>query len=59
MTYKMDYDQFSFITIDGIALDDNLNELRDEDGAIFVVPEEDRDSFIVATTVDQFIERLL
>jgi len=59
MTYKMDYDQFRFITIDGIALDDNLNELRDENGAIFVVPEEDRDSFIVATTVDQFIERLL
>lgn len=59
MTYKMDYDQFSFITIDGIALDDNFNELRDENGAIFVVPEEDRDSFIVATTVDQFIERLL
>jgi hypothetical protein len=59
MTYKMNYDQFSFITIDGIALDDNFNELRDENGAIFVVPEEDRDSFIVATTVDQFIERLL
>jgi hypothetical protein len=55
----MNYDQFSFITIDGIALDDNFNELRDENGAIFVVPEEDRDSFIVATTVDQFIERLL
>lgn len=58
MTYKMDYDQFSFITIDGIALDDNLNELRDEDGAIFVVPEEDRDSFIIATTVDQFCDRV-
>ena len=59
MTYKMDYDQFRFITPDGIALDDNLNELRDENGAIFVVPEEDRDSFIVATTVDQFIQSLL
>ena len=59
MTYQMKYDQFQFITIDGIALDDNFNELRDENGAIFVVPEEDRDSFIVATTVDQFIERLL
>jgi hypothetical protein len=59
MTYKMDYDQFTFITIDGIALDDNLNELRDEDGAIFVVPDEDRDQFIIATTVEQFYERLL
>jgi len=59
MTYKMAYDQFRFITIDGIALDDNLNELRDEDGAIFVVPVEDRDSFIIATTIEQFYERLL
>jgi hypothetical protein len=59
MTYKMDYDQFRFITIDGIALDDNLNELRDEDGAIFVVPDEDRDQFIIGTTVVQFYERLL
>ena len=59
MTYKMDYDQFRFITIDGIALDDNLNELRDENGAIFVVPDEDMDQFIIATTVEQFYERLL
>ena len=59
MTYKMDYDQFRFITIDGIALDDNFNELRDEDGAIFVVPDEDRDQFIIGTTVVQFYERLL
>jgi hypothetical protein len=58
MTYKMTYDQFRFITIDGIALDDNFNELRDEDGAIFVVPEEDRGSFIIATTVDQFCDRV-
>jgi hypothetical protein len=55
----MDYDQFRFITIDGIALDDNLNELRDENGAIFVVPDEDMDQFIIATTVEQFYERLL
>jgi hypothetical protein len=55
----MDYDQFRFITIDGIALDDNFNELRDENGAIFVVPDEDRDQFIIATTVEQFYERLL
>jgi hypothetical protein len=46
MTYKMEYDQFQFITTDGIALDDDLNELRDEDGVIFVVPEKDRGFFI-------------
>ena len=58
MNYKMSYDQFQFITIDGIALDDNLNELRDEDGAIFIVPVEDRDNFIIATSVDQFCDRV-
>ena len=58
MSYKMNYDQFQFITIDGIALDDDLNELRDEDGAIFIVPVEDRDNFIIATSVDQFCDRV-
>jgi len=58
MSYKIEYDQFKFISIDGIALDDNLNELRDADGAIFVVPVEDRDLFITFTPVEQFCERI-
>ena len=43
--YKIEYDQFQYITDSGIALDDNLNELRDCEGAIFVVPEKDRHLF--------------
>jgi hypothetical protein len=45
----MTYDMFQFIDVSGIALDDNWNELRDEDGAIFVVPEQDRQFFKVVT----------
>ena len=43
----MSYDMFQYITESGIALDDQLNELRDCDGAIFVVPENDRHLFKV------------
>lgn len=45
MDYKIEYDQFQYITESGIALDDNLNELRDSEGAIFIVPEQDRHLF--------------
>lgn len=41
MDYQMGYDQFQYIDSQGIALDDDLNELRDADGQIFVVPEKD------------------
>jgi hypothetical protein len=34
--------EFNYITHSGIALDDHGNEVRDEDGAIIVVPEDDR-----------------
>lgn len=43
----MTYDMFQFIDESGIALDDEWNELRDEEGAIFVVPEQDRKFFKV------------
>lgn len=43
----MQYDRFSYISESGIALDDCLNELRDDEGCIFVVPEEDRHLFKV------------
>ena len=51
MSYEMTYDMFQYITENGIALDDELNELRDCDGAIFVVPENDRHLFKVAGDV--------
>ena len=43
--YQIQYDQFQYITESGIALDDDWNELRDSEGAIFVVPEQDRHLF--------------
>jgi hypothetical protein len=45
----MTYDMFQFIDESGIALDDNWNELRDEDGAIIVGPEQDRQFVKVVT----------
>ena len=45
MSYEMTYDQFQYISDSGIALDDDLNELRDSEGQIFVVPENDRHLF--------------
>lgn len=39
--YQMSYEQFQYIDCRGIALDDDLNELRDGEGQIFVVPEKD------------------
>ena len=47
MVYQIEYDQFKYINDYGIALDDDGNELRDSDGAIFIVPEEDRHLFLV------------
>lgn len=46
MDYEISYDMFQFIDDNGIALDDEGNELRDSEGAIFVVPEKDRHYFI-------------
>lgn len=37
--------EFNYITRSGIALDDHGNEVRDEDGAIIVVPEDDRANY--------------
>ena len=45
MDYQLTYEQFQYIDEDGRALDDDLNELRDSEGAIFIVPEEDRHFF--------------
>jgi len=45
--YEMNYDQFQYITESGIALDDDLNELRDAEGQIFVVPDSERHLFTV------------
>ena len=37
--------EFNYITHSGIALDDHGNEVRDENGAIIVVPEDDRANY--------------
>jgi hypothetical protein len=39
--------EFNYITDSGIALDDHGNEVRDEDGAIIVVPEDDRANYVI------------
>jgi len=39
------YQQFSYINENGKALDDNLNEFRDENGAAVYVPEENWNLF--------------
>jgi hypothetical protein len=46
LEYNVTYDMFKYIDSSGIALDDNLNELRDSEGMVFIVPEQDRDYFI-------------
>jgi len=40
-----DYELITFIDQDGIALDDNLNEFRNENGAIVIIPMKDRRYF--------------
>ena len=40
-----DYELINFIDQNGIALDDNLNEFRNENGSIVVIPEMDRRYF--------------
>ena len=39
--------EFNYITSTGIALDDFGNEVRDESGAIIIVPEDDRENYTV------------
>jgi hypothetical protein len=40
-----DYELINFIDQNGIALDDDLNEFRNEHGSIVVIPEMDRRYF--------------
>jgi hypothetical protein len=40
-----DYELINFIDQDGLALDDNLNEFRDENGEIVIIPIKDRRYF--------------
>ena len=37
--------EFNYITSTGIALDDFLHELRDENGEIIIVPEDERSNY--------------
>ena len=37
--------EFNYITSTGIALDDSGHELRDENGEIIIVPEDDRANY--------------
>ena len=39
--------EFNYITQSGIALDDHGNEVRDEDGVIIVVPEDERANYVI------------
>ena len=39
--------EFNYITHGGIALDDFGNEVRDEDGAIIVVPDDERANYVI------------
>ena len=40
-----DYELINFIDQNGIALDDDLNEFRNEQGSIVIIPENDRRYF--------------
>jgi hypothetical protein len=40
-----DYELINFIDENGIALDDSLNEFRNENGEIVIIPELDRQYF--------------
>ena len=40
-----DYELINFIDQSGIALDDDLNEFRNEQGSIVIIPENDRRYF--------------
>ena len=39
------YDKIKYITTDGKALDDSLNEFRDEEGCCIYIPESDWNLF--------------
>jgi len=44
--------EFNYITSTGIALDDFGNEVRDESGAVVIVPEDERANYDIAFRSD-------
>ena len=44
--------EFKYITSTGIALDDSGHELRDENGEIIIVPEDERANYDIAYRSD-------
>lgn len=44
--------EFNYITSTGIALDDFGNEVRDENGVIVIVPENERTNYTIVRSDD-------